>query len=119
MNSPARSIASRTSWTCLVLALSGTVSFIAFQVINGISPFETTGQGVLTGMFPRIVLCGLFAVEALAVAIGVASFLLVRQRDKTSKAIVGIVLRSVCGIVAGLCAGLVLWLVVGHIVIGF
>jgi hypothetical protein len=83
------------------------------------STFGRTRQGVLTGFLPRTVLYVLWAGEALAVVVGLGSFLLIARKDIASKAIIGIVARSLCGIAVGLCGGLVLWLIVGHIVTGF
>jgi hypothetical protein len=54
-----------------------------------------------------------------AVVGGSGSVLLIRRRDVDSKAVAGIVVRSVVGIVLGLCAGGFLWLYVGHRVFGF
>ena len=88
-------------------------------MVDRVSPFDHTKHGILTGLLPRTVLYVLWAGEGLAVVVGVASFLLIRKRDMTSKAIFGIVARSLCGIIVGLFGGLILWLVVGHIVIGF
>jgi len=102
-----------------VLAFGGILGFLVFQAVDQIAAYEVTRHGILTGFLPRAVLCVLLAGEVLAVVIGAVSLLLIRQRDKTSKAILGIVLRSLCGAVAGLCAGLFLWLFVGHVVIGF
>jgi hypothetical protein len=81
--------------------------------------FERTSQGLLTGIVPRMVLYVLWAGEALAVVVGIGSFPLIRKDDITSKVIVGIVARSLCGIAAGLCGTVFLWLIVGHSVIGF
>ena len=114
-----RSNATNGSWLCLALSFGGLLLLLVFYVGNEITPYATNRQGVLTGFFPRTVLCALLAIEMLAVVVGAGSFLLIRQRDMTSKAVAGIVLRNVCGIVAGLCTGLVLWIVAGHIVIGF
>lgn len=61
----------------------------------------------------------MWAGEALAVFVGAGSFLLIRRNDFASKAIVGIVARSLGGIAVGLFGTLFLWLVVGHIVVGF
>ena len=88
-------------------------------MVDQVLSFDRTKQGVLTGLLPRSILYVLWGGEALAVVIGIVSFLLIRQDDVTSKAIILIVARSLCGIVAGLFGTLVLWLVVGHIVIGF
>ena len=54
-----------------------------------------------------------------AVIVGLGSFVLIRRPDIASKAIIGIVVRSLIGIGVGLCACVVLWLYVGHRVIGF
>jgi hypothetical protein len=51
--------------------------------------------------------------------VGVGSFLLIRRQDITSKVNVGIIARSLGGILVGLVGVLLLWLYVGHRVIGF
>jgi hypothetical protein len=122
MNSPTdkpRSLAARASWASFGLAFGCGLAFLMFQAVNQSSPFDHTRQGVLTGFLPRTILYMLWAGEALAVVVGLGSFLLIRRDDIASMAIVGIVARSLCGIAAGLFGTLVLWLVVGHIVIGF
>jgi hypothetical protein len=55
----------------------------------------------------------------LAVVVGFVSFLLIRRNDAVRQAIPGIMVRSLVGIVVGLIGTLILWLVVGHMVIGF
>ena len=93
--------------------------FLVFQAANDFTPFETTKVGVLTGLLPRTLLSVGLAVEVFAIVVGAGSFLLIRRKDVTSKAIPGIAGRSLCGIVVGFCGGVVLWLWVGHIVTGF
>jgi len=88
-------------------------------MVDQMSSFDRTKHGVLTGFVPRTVLYMMWAGEALAAIVGIGSFLLIRRRDKDSHAIGGIAVRSVCGIGFGLYGTVVLWLVVGHIVIGF
>lgn len=122
MNAPTdqrRSLAVKASWTALGLALGCAGVFLMGQVANQISPFGQSPRGLLTGFVPRAGLYVLWACEALAVVVGIVSFLLIRRHDIASKAIIGIVARSLCGIAAGLIGTVVLWLVVGHIVIGF
>jgi hypothetical protein len=90
-----------------------------FQELDQIAPFERTRQGLLTGVLPRTGLCVLWAGVALAVIVGIGSFLLIRTEDVTSKVIIGIVARSLGAIAVGLFGVILLWLVVGHIVVGF
>ena len=87
------------------------------EPLNLIVRFETNERGLLAGFLPRATLYVLWAGEALAVV--VVSFLLIRRHDIVSKAIIGIVARSLCGIAVGLIGTVVLRLIVGHIVIGF
>ena len=90
-----------------------------FEVLDQVSPFDQTRHGVLTGFLPRTVLYAVWAGVTLAAVVGIGSFVLIRREDITSKAIIGIVARSLCGIAMGLFGGLFLWLYVGHRVIGF
>ena len=113
------SFAAKASWASLGLALGSACLFLILQMVDQVAPFDRTEQGVLTGLLSRRVLCVLWSGEALAVVVGIGSFLLIRQNDVTSKSIIGIAARSLCGIVAGLFGTLVLWLVVGHIAFGF
>lgn len=113
-----RSPAAKASWASLVLALGCACGYLICMVVSQNYTFETK-HGVLTGLLPRTVLYVLWAGEGLAVVLGVASFLLIRKGDIVSQAIFGIVARSLCGIIVGLFGTLVLWLVVGHFVIGF
>jgi hypothetical protein len=87
-------------------------------MVSQMVAFETR-HGVLTGFAPRTFLWLLWAGEGLAVLSGLGSFLLIRRQDVASKSVVGIAVRSTCGLIMGLVGGVVLWLVVGHIVIGF
>lgn len=122
MNSPSaqpRSLAAKASWTSLGLALGCAGIFLIFQAVDQLSPFDRTRQGVLTGFLPRTALYTLWAGETLSPIVGIASFLLIRRQDIASRAIYGIVARSMSGIAAGLFGTIVLWLVVGHIVVGF
>ena len=122
MSSPGetlRSAAVKASWASLGLALGCGCAFLIFRMVDQISPFDQTKHGVLTGLLPRTVLYVLWAGEGLAVVVGAVSFLLIRKGDMISKAIFGIVARSPCGIAVGLVGVLVLWVVVGHIVVGF
>jgi hypothetical protein len=88
-------------------------------MVDQMASFDRTKQGVLTGLVPRTALYVVWAGEALAAIVGIGSFLLIRRGDRESHAIVGIAVRSLCGIGFGLCGTVVLWLVVGHLVIGF
>jgi len=122
MNSPTdqpRSLSVKASWASLGLALGCACIFVVFRVVEQMSPFEQTKHGLLTGFLPRTVLFVLWAGEALAVVIGIGSFLLIRRKDITAKAMVGIVARSLIGIALGLFGVLFLWLWIGHVVIGF
>jgi hypothetical protein len=107
------------SWTALSLALGCVGAVLLLQLVNEISPFGRTRQGVLTGFLPRAVLCLAWAGEALAVIVGCGSLFLVRRADATSKSLQGIGARSLCAVAVGLCGSVVLWLIVGHVVIGF
>ena len=106
-----RSPAAKASWAALVLALGCACGYLICVVVSQNSPFFQTKHGVLT----LTVLYVLWAGEGLAVVLGVASFLLIRKGDMVPVAIVGIVARSLCGIIVGLFGTLVLWLVVGHV----
>ena len=116
---PPRSLAAKVSWASLGLALGGVCGCFILQLLNQIVRFETNERGLLMGFLPRTALYALWASEALAVVVGVVSFLLIRRHDIASKAIIGIVVRNLCGTVVGLIGTVVLWLIVGHIVIGF
>ena len=111
MDSPSttrRSPAVKASWACVVLALAGTLLYLLTCVVGPLS----RGAG---GTIPSLLLVG----QALAVVAGVVSFFLIREEDRTSRAVPGIVARSVCGIVVGTCAGLVVLFVWANVVIGF
>jgi ABC-type Mn2+/Zn2+ transport system permease subunit len=91
-----------------------------FAVIDETIGFaQDTRRGILTGFLPRGALWVMWAGTGLAVIVGLGSFVLIRRADIASKAIIGIVMRSMIGIGVGLCACGVLWLYVGHRVIGF
>ena len=110
MNSPSglqKSRAAKASWVCLVLAIASTLFYVT-----------CTGLSLPHGVTSTI-LSILLAGQALAVVAGVVSFLLIRQHDITSRAIIGIVARNICGIVLGLCAGFIVYIVWAHVVIGF
>jgi len=92
---------------------------LVFLLVDQVSPFERTNQGVLTALLPRALLYLLWAGETLAVVMGVGSFLLIRQTDRLGQRVLGIAVRSLVGTIVGLISGLILWLVVGHVVIGF
>ena len=122
MDSPThepQSRATQASWIALGLALGCAGIFLIFQVLDQMSPFERTRQGLLTGFLTRAVLYLLWAGEALAVVTGIGGFLLIRRKDITSKAIIGIATRNLASIAVGLFNVLFLWLVIGHIVVGF
>lgn len=118
-NEAPRSVAKNLSWTSLLLAVGGVLCLLTFQAVNQITPYEVTRQGVLIGLIPLVVLCILLGVELLAVGAAAGSVLLIRPTEMTSKSMFGIVVRSLTGTVVGLCAAVVLWLWVGHFVIGF
>lgn len=88
-------------------------------LLNRLWPFETTRQGVLTHWLPRTLLCLVWAGEAAAALIGLASLAMIRQRDVIANAIAGIVVRSLFGIAVGLVGTVVMFLIVGHVVVGF
>lgn len=123
MNSPTarpRSLATRASWTSLGLAVRCVCAIVVFEVLDEMIGFaQNTPHGVLTGFLPRGALWVMWAGTGLAVVVGLGSFVLIRRPDIASKAIIGIVVRSLMGIGVGLCACVVLWLYVGHRVIGF
>ena len=122
MNSPThppRSLAAKASWASLGLALGGVCGCFILQLLNQMVRFETNERGLLVGILPRTALYALWASEALAAVVGVVSFLFIRRHDIASKSIIGIVVRSLCGITVGLIGTVVLRLIVGHIVIGF
>jgi hypothetical protein len=87
--------------------------------MNLIFPFAQSPQGLLTGYVPRIGLFLLWAGEALAVIVGVTSLFLILKADIASQKVKGIVVRSMFSIAVGLIGVIFLWLIVGHIVIGF
>ena len=117
-NSP-QLLATKASRVSLGLALGCGCIFLVFKVVEQTSPFDQTRVGVLIGFLPRTGLDVLWAGEALVVVVSIGSFLLIRREDIASKAIVGIVARSLCGITMGLFEVLFLWLYVGHRVMGF
>ena len=122
MNPPGRvpqSIAAKMSWASLCLALGCLIIFLIFQQVDRMSPFDRTRQGLLTDFRTRTGLYVLWAGEALAVIAGIGSVLLMRRKDIASEAVIGIVMRSLCGVVVGLCGVIFLWLIVGHVVVGF
>ena len=114
-----RSLASQTSWLGFTLAIGSTCIFLAFLMIEQVLPFDQTRQGVLTGFLPRTVLVVVWLGQAVAAIIGFTSFFIVRRMDAKSKAIIGIAVRGLTGVVLGLSGSFVLWLYVGHRVIGF
>lgn len=114
-----RSLSNRASWTSLGLAVGCVCAFVVFSVLDETIEFAQTRHGVLTGFLPRGALWVMWAGTGLAVIVGLGSFVLIRRPDIASKAIIGIVVRSLIGIGVGLCECVVLWLYVGHRVIGF
>jgi hypothetical protein len=115
-----RSLATKASWTSLGLAVGCVCAFIVFEVIDETIGFaQNKRHGLLTGFLPRGALWVMWAGTGLAVIVGLGSFVLIRQPDIASRAISGIVVRSLIGIGVGLCECVVLWLYVGHRVIGF
>lgn len=113
------SLSVKASWASLGLVLGCGGVFFMFAAVDGAAPFAHSPQGILTGFLPRMLLVLLWAGEALAVVAGAGGLVLIRRPDIASKAVGGIVVRSLCGIVIGLIGVLVLWLYVGHRVIGF
>ena len=123
MNAPAkttRSLAAKISWVSLGLAVGCVCALVVFEVLDEMIGFaHNTPHGILTGVLPRGALWVMWAGTGLAVIVGLGSFVLIRRPDIASKAITGIVVRSLIGIGVGLCECVVLWLYVGHRVIGF
>ncbi len=123
MNLPttySRSMAVKVSWASLGLALGCLCVFYIFQQIDQVSPFDRAPkQRLLTSFLPRAGLYVLWVGEALAVVAGIGSFLLIRRKDISSMAVIGISVISLCGIGIGLYGTILLWLMVGQIVIGF
>jgi len=122
MNSASRipkSPAAKTSWACLVLAIASTLFFVTCAVGQNGASYVIPPAPSLAHRVASTILSVLLAGKALAVVAGVASFILIRREDITSKAIIGIVARNVCGIVFGLCAGFIVYIVWAHVVIGF
>ena len=114
-----RSLSVKASWASLGLALGCLCLFVVFRVVDHLSPFEQTKQGLFTGFLPRTVLYLIWAGVTLAVVVGIGSVLLIRRNEVTSKAVMGILARSLAGIALGLLGVLFLWLYIGHVVIGF
>ncbi len=106
-------------WISLGSAFGCGFVFFVGQFVNLFFPFAQSPRGLLTGYVLRIGLFLLWAGEAPAVVVGLASLLLIRRSDMSSKAIIGIVVGSVCGITVGLIGVIFFWLIVGHVVIGF
>lgn len=116
-----RSLATKASWASLGLAVACVCAFVVFEMIDETIGFATQSpqRGMLTGFLPRGALWVMWAGTGLAVIVGLGSFVLIRRPDIASKAIIGIVVRSLIGIGVGLYACFFLWLYVGHRVIGF
>ena len=121
MNSPEKtpSMAVKASWASLALFVASACLFVIFLIGDQLAPYEHTGQGVLKGFLPRATLVVVWAGAALTAFTGIASLFLIRKTDIATKAVYGIAGRAVCGIVAGLLGVLIMWLIVGHVVIGF
>lgn len=114
-----RSLAVKASWISVGLAIGCAGAFILFSAIDEMIGLAHTRHGILTGSLPRATLWMMWAGTGAAVITGFGSFVLIRRPDITSKAIIGIVARSLIGVTVGLSACIVLWLYVGHRVIGF
>jgi hypothetical protein len=114
-----RSLAVKASWISFGLVIGCVCAFLCFSVIDETFRFAHTRHGVLTGFLSRTALWLMWAVTGLAVITGLGSLVLIRRPDITSKAIIGIVARSLIGILAGLFGCVVMWLIVGHRVVGF
>jgi hypothetical protein len=114
-----RSLAVKTSWGSIGVALGCVGLFLLFQLVDQAVSFEHTKMGVLTGFLPRAALLLMWGGEALAVLAGAVGFLLIRREDVAAGAMAGIVARNLCGIAVGSAGTLFLWLVVGHVVFGF
>ena len=88
-------------------------------LLNRVSPFAVTDRGVLAHWLPRTILYLIWAGEAVAALVGMASFALIRRQDIVANAVAGIVVRSLFGIAVGVWGTVYMWLIVGHVVIGF
>ena len=114
-----QSLAVRASWLAFGLAVGCACGFMIFSAVDEQVSFAHTRHGVLTGLLPRCFLYFLWAGEGLAVVTGIGSLFCIRRRDIAAGAVVGIVARGLIGTAVGLFAGVILWLYVGHRVIGF
>jgi hypothetical protein len=65
-------------------------------------PYERTRYGLLTDLLPRVAPYLLWAGKALATFVGIGNFLFMRSEDFASKAIIGILVRTLCGVAVGL-----------------
>ncbi len=117
-NSPF-SVAAKASRASLALCLGFVCVFGAYLIADRISPYDRNGQGVLTGLLPRATLVVVWAGAALTALFGIASLLFIRKPDIATNAVYGIAGRGVFGVIMGLLGTLILWLFVGHAVIGF
>ena len=116
---PRTSLAGRTSWASLGLALGGIAVLLFFQGVDQLFGFERGSRGVLSGFLPRLALYVAWAAEAFAVVAAAGCFFMIRRTDKENGTIGGIIVRALCGLAVGFIGSVLLWLVVGHIVIGF
>jgi hypothetical protein len=114
-----RSLADIASCGSLVLALAGACVLGILGMANEVAPFATTSRGLLSGFLPRALLYVVWATEALAVVVGVGSFLLIRRHDVAAGGVIWIAVRGLLEIAAGLVEMLFMWLLIGHIIIGF
>ena len=113
------SIAVRASWTSVALCLATVCLFGIYLIDDQLSSYDHTGQGVLKGFFPRAALSIAWLGAALTALSGLVSLLLIRKVDVETESVYGIVGRGVFGIITGLIGVLILWIVVGHVVVGF
>ena len=121
MSSPAAkpSMATKASWASLTFCFGCMCLVGVYLIADHVSPHARSGQGVLLGLLARVTLVVGWVAAGLTALVGIASLLLIRKVDIMTNAVYGIVGRGVFGAIAGLLGSLVLWLVVGHVVIGF
>jgi len=112
-------MAAKASWASLAVCFGTACLFGVFLMFDQVSPYDHTGPGVLKGFLPRATLVVVWVGATLTTFIGMARLLLIRKADIATNAVYGIVGRSVCGIITGLLGVLIMWLIAGHVVIGF